>query len=101
MGQPNTLAASQHIFTSMIYPALESPRGLSFEFPTAGEAHYYYMRLQNIRGKERKQNREVYPQGDPMHGKSSFEDLVIQHTKGTTTVTLAKGQMLNLKVTEL
>lgn len=62
--------------------ALESPRGLILR-PKQGEqatknwATYNRHRLNQCREADRQRSQGVWPEGDPRHGKSAFEGLVM------------------------
>lgn len=58
--------------------ALESPNGLKLTFDSPGQAVYFRQRAYRYRNLLQKENRQVYPLGDPMHGRSPYDGFVIR-----------------------
>lgn len=55
--------------------ALGAPNGIKIRFPTRGKAVIERSRLNYARVLDRKANKEVYNQGDPMYGLSPYDAL--------------------------
>lgn len=52
--------------------------GIRIRFDTAGEAQHHALRLHHFRTLDRAQNRRLYDEGHPMHGRSAFDTLRVQ-----------------------
>ncbi len=57
--------------------ALERGR-LRVGYPSKGEAHQLYNRLQYFRVLDREENQRIYERGDPQHGVSAYDPLIVR-----------------------
>lgn len=57
--------------------ALDTERGVRVVCETAGGAVNLRQRLYRWRAIDRKQNAELYPKGDVMHGRSVYDALIV------------------------
>lgn len=81
--------------------ALESERGIQITFAYPGEAVRFQARCNMFRVRDRRQNKESYPEDHPLHNHSIYDGLSIRHSKGTLTVQIEKISAENLKIEEL
>lgn len=58
--------------------ALDTPRGLGLTLETQGQATRFRMRMNMLRDKLRKQSRDIFPEGDPRHGRTPFDGLEVR-----------------------
>ncbi len=65
--------------------ALENPRGIRLSFPTLNYATHYRMRLNQARSIDRSENLDLYPEGEPLHGRSVYDGLTTSIVKDDTT----------------
>lgn len=69
--------------------AMASREGLEVEFLTKKEAEIFRFGLYRARNVDRTLNKEIYPEGDPLHGRSVWDALVLKiipNSRGTTSV---------------
>ena len=78
MPQPHNPAANQDLIEGVLYPALDSSKGLALDFLTPGEAISLRFRVFAAIKMLRRQSMEVLPETHPRYGKSDFDSLVIQ-----------------------
>lgn len=57
--------------------ALESPKGITINFPERGKALSIRQHCYTARSRDRKATRKAYPSEDPRHGRSAWDALVI------------------------
>lgn len=64
--------------------ALEDERGVRIQCSDQDKATFLRMRMHNARKIDRKDNAEIYPEGEPMHGQSIYDKLAIRirHVEG-------------------
>lgn len=58
--------------------ALNDEKGARVEMPDVEQATFLRMRLHNARKIDRKDNTEVYSEGDPMYGQSIYDKLTVR-----------------------
>jgi hypothetical protein len=58
--------------------ALEDPKGIRLPFNSEKEAMYFRMRMHQARAIDRKENSQIYPPGEPLHGQSQYDLLSIR-----------------------
>jgi hypothetical protein len=105
MPTPTSLFAYDDCYEIM-NQALEDEEGARVELKSHDEANNFRMRLNAARTVMRENNREVYPPGDQMHGRSVFDGLVfrIKRVEGKFYVYLmrhAYGQVTVEKLSQL
>lgn len=77
--------------------ALESSKGIRVTCETAAEAHRLRHRCNSFRVKDRETNTELYQMGDPLHGVSLYDGLVLT-MEGTEIYIRPRGEF---KIEEL
>lgn len=77
MSLPNARLAYHDCF-DLFDAAVSDPKGVRVGFSEKGEATFFRMRLHNARKIDRRNNAKIYPEGDPMHGQSIYDRLVVQ-----------------------
>lgn len=58
--------------------ALDSALGLRIRFHDEGSASHFRTRLHAARQVHRRDNAETYPEGDPKHGASEYDGLIVK-----------------------
>jgi len=58
--------------------ALTQPAGIEVEFLTKKEAEAFRFGLYRARNVDRVLNREIYPEGDELHGRSAWDHLLLK-----------------------
>jgi hypothetical protein len=59
--------------------ALAEEIGLKLKFTREGDASHFRLRLNSARALNRRENAEIYQQGDPLYGSSIYDKLVIKY----------------------
>ena len=85
----NTSITSYVDIRSALDKALESEKGVRLRFPDHKAAMTFKGRVHQLRFLDRKENRKVYPEGDPMHGRSAYDPLMVK-TEDPCTVAIVK-----------
>lgn len=62
--------------------ALDDPKGIRLAFSNLGDAKNYQMRMHNARAIDRRENKKTFPEGDPMHGQSTYDILQVRIRHG-------------------
>lgn len=82
------------------YDALEraaaDPKGIRIQFNDHGEAATFRYRIHHARRVDRQKNKEIYKEGDPLYGSSTFDGIVCrlrQDTDGKWWVYLEKNAL--------
>lgn len=79
--------------------ALTAPNGLKITLATHGKAVHFRHRLYKFRILDRKNNKKIYPEGDPSHGTSPYDNLVA--TVEDNIILLTKTTMEGIEVEEI
>lgn len=80
--------------------ALDSPKGLRLTFANKNEAVTFKGRVNSFRYKDRKENKKIYPEADPMHGRSAYDPLMVK-TVNETTVDVLKLEAVEFNMEEI
>lgn len=83
--------------------AIEADKGIRIRFPDFGAAMNYRVRLHTARAIDRKDNKEIYPDGEKLHGRSIYDPIrcVVKNLDGTFYLYLEKMDGANLEVESL
>jgi hypothetical protein len=58
--------------------AIADPKGIRIKFATQEEAWHFRIRLHTARRIDRVDNKDLFPQGHPMHGRSAYDPLTMR-----------------------
>lgn len=84
--------------------ALADPKGIKVKFESYGDALHFRLRLHTARRIDRKDNLEVYPEGNVMHGKSAYDSLIMRIrtlADGTSWLRMEKVEAVKFHVESL
>ena len=107
------MAFSNSIFSykdirEMLDRALQSERGLRVKLKTKGAGNNLRQRASYFRQLDRRENKKVYPEGDPMHGRSAYDVLILKlvepdagDTEHQCYMEIVKGSVENYNTEEL
>ena len=74
MSVPTSRLAYQDVY-DIFDKALGDPHGIRIPFPSHGKAAYYRLRMYYGRNIARADNKKIYEEGHPMHGRSNYDAL--------------------------
>ena len=74
---PNNRSAYEDLY-NLFEQALASPKGVRVPFADGGIATHMRMRMNKARAIDRAHNADIYPEDNPMHGKSAYDGLVFR-----------------------
>lgn len=77
--------------------ALESEKGVRLEFKDEKTAMTFKGRFHSFRYLDRKENRKIYHEGDPMYGRSAYDPLMVK-TESPTIVCIIKLEGVDFKM---
>ena len=77
MTLPLSLAAYEDC-TDYMQRAIDAEKGIRVKVPDHGSAMRLRSRLHMARSLDRKNNRDLLPEDDPLYGKSEFDPLVVR-----------------------
>lgn len=100
MGFPESIAAYPDV-QALFDRALASERGLVLTFNSPSEATINAGRMNAFRVRLRRDNARVYPEGDPMHGSTPYECLMIRRARGACVVKIEKLSMDRFNIEEM
>lgn len=80
--------------------ALTSEKGIRLRFPDEKAAMTFKGRFHSFRYQDRKENKKIYPEGDPMHGRSAYDPLMVK-TEEPTVVCVIKLEGVDFEMEEL
>lgn len=80
--------------------ALNSTKGIKLRFENNQDLMTFRGRVHSFRCKDRAENRKIYPEDHPMHGRSVFDPLMVK-TKSTTEVWVIKLEGQDFQIEEL
>lgn len=87
--------------------AIDSPNGIRVTLPDrlegkpGGTATYFIQRAYKFRTLDRRENAKIYPPGEPMHGKSVYDVLVVRRGRTPQEVEVAPMSLFGLKIEDL
>lgn len=81
--------------------ALASEKGLMLTFATKGRAVHFRQRGYKFRSLDRIRNTELYPEGDPMYGKSPYDILKIDLVENVAYIKRYDTEDLTVEVKEI
>ena len=98
---PNNRSAYEDLY-NLFEQALASPKGIVVSFADNGIATHMRMRMNTARAIDRNENKSIYPEGHPMHGKSAYDGLVFRFSRiRDDTLVLEKVEATVYDVEEL
>jgi hypothetical protein len=107
VGFSNSIFSYQDI-RELFDRALMSERGLRVRLKTKGAANNLRQRMSYYRQLDRRENKKVYTENDPMHGRSQYDILILKLTEpdpGDTEngayLDITKGSIENFQTEEL
>lgn len=80
--------------------ALTSEKGVRLRFPDERAALTFKGRVHSFRYQDRKENKKVYPEDHPMHGRSAYDPLMVK-TEEPTVVCVIKLEGVDFEMEEL
>lgn len=80
--------------------ALSSEKGVRLTFPNPQAALTFKGRFHSFRWQDRKENKKIYPETDPMYGRSAYDPLMAK-TVSPTVVALIKLEGVEFEVEEI
>lgn len=88
--------------------ALASAKGVRLKFPDDKAAMTFKGRVHSFRYQDRKENKKIYPEDHPMHGRSAYDPLmvkteptVVENEKTLYVVALIKLEGVDFKLEEI
>lgn len=96
----NTSITSYVDIRAALDRALSSEKGVRLRFPDDKAAMTFKGRVHSLRYLDRKANAKIYPEGDPMHGASAYDPLMVK-TESPTVVAIIKLEGVNFDLEEL
>lgn len=82
--------------------ALAARRGVRITFEDVGAARSFQLRLNKARALNREDNAETYPAGEPLHGRSEYDTLLIQfRSNGEGTFILVEKIDREMQIEEI
>ena len=74
----NTSITSYVDIRAVLDKALASEKGVQLRFADEKTAMTFRGRVHTLRYLDRKENKRIYPEGDPMHGRSVYDPLMVK-----------------------
>lgn len=96
----NTSITSYPDIRAALDKALESEKGVRLRFPDAKAAMTFKGRVHSLRYLDRRENRKIYPLGDPMHGHSVYDPLMVK-SEDANTVAIVKLDGVSFDLEEI
>ena len=96
----NTSITSYVDIRSVLDRALASEKGVLLRFADEKAAMTFKGRVHSLRYLDRKENSKIYPDGDPMYGRSVYDPLMVK-TKEPTVVAVIKLEGVEFDVEEI
>ena len=96
----NTSITSYVDIRAALDKALESEKGVRLRFPDAKAAMTFKGRVHSLRFLDRKENKKIYNETDPMYGRSVYDPLMVK-TEDPKTVIIIKLDGVQFDLEEL
>jgi hypothetical protein len=96
----NTSITSYVDIRAALDKALESQKGVRLRFPDAKAAMTFKGRVHSLRFLDRKENKKIYNETDPMYGRSVYDPLMVK-TEDPKTVIIIKLDGVQFDLEEL
>lgn len=72
-----TMAQARKVLDSVLH----SEKGITIKLPNEKSAHHLRMLCNKVRSRDRQANKKMYPEDDPRHGRSIWDDITSGITK--------------------
>lgn len=80
--------------------ALASEKGVRLRFPDEKAAYTFAGRVHSFRYQDRKENKKIYPEDHPMHGRSAYDPLMVKK-ESPTVVCVIKLEGVEFEIEDL
>lgn len=80
--------------------ALASPKGVRLRFPDKPAATTFKGRVHTFRFQDRKENKKIYPEDHPMHGRSAYDPLMVK-TEPNSIDPMTGKEVFNVSILKL